>query len=446
MPKLTKTYVDSIQPKNKEAVYWDSELKCFGLRVKPTGTKSYIVQYRNAERRSRKYTIGKHGSPWTPEEARKKARRVLMEAAGGTDAAEEKAAAREALTVAALGDLYIKEGPAWKPDKKQSTWDTDSAVIERHIKVLIGSRKACCLTRADVAKFQVDVANGKSAARYKTKPRGLARVRGGRGIAARTLAVLGAMLEFGVRNGLLTTNPARGVPLYKNQKRERFLSLSELSKLGEILREAERDGVNGTAIAVIRMLLLTGARKGEILGLQWKWVNFETGYLNLPDSKTGAKRIPLGAPALELLAARRREAEKAAKDLGEPVSLFVFPATDDDTIHFVGLQKVWVGIRQRADMEDVRLHDLRHSFASVGVASGHSLYMIGKILGHKQTRTTEIYAHLQDDPLRHVTNQTAQQVADAIGLGLSNGTDDRVEIPQSVDYSAADNVVPFRRG
>lgn len=322
----------------------------------------------------------------------------------GGDPATEKTEARQALSISELADLYIKDGPAWKPDKKQSTWDTDATVIERHIKVLIGSRKVHSLTQADVARFQVDVANGKSAGCYKTRPRGLARVRGGKGIAARTVAVLGAMLEFGIRQGYLESNPARGVSRYKTRKLERFLSNSELTRLGDTLNKAEKAGVNKTAIAAIRMLLLTGARKGEILTLKWDWVDFETGYLNLPDSKTGAKRIPLGAPALQLLSARKRESD------------YVFPSSDDREKHFVGLQKIWVKLRKQAALDDVRLHDLRHSFASVGVASGHSLYMIGKILGHKQSRTTEIYAHFQDDPLKMVTDQTAQKLADAIGL------------------------------
>lgn len=421
MPKLTKSFIDGIAIKNKEVIYWDTELPCFGLRVTPTGNKSYMVQYRNKERLTRKYTIGKHGAPWTPEEARKKAKSVLLDVGNGHDPAGKKVEEREALTITELCDLYLKDGPAWKPDKKQSTWDADAAIIKRHIKVLLGTRKAAALTQAEIARFQVDVANGKSAARYKTKPRGLARVRGGKGIAARTVAVLGAMLEFGIRNGYLTSNVARGVPLYKGRKLERFLTMQELAHLGETLRQAEEEGINATAITALRLLLLTGARKGEILSLEWKWVNFETGYLNLPDSKTGAKRIPLGAPALELLANCRREAEQRAKDMKETIPAFVFPATDNDQIHFVGLQKVWEGLRVKAGLDDVRVHDLRHSFASIGVASGHSLYMIGKILGHKQTRTTEIYAHLQDDPLRLVTNQTAQQIASALGLTGGNG-------------------------
>lgn len=444
MPKLTKSFVDSIKPGAKETLYWDADLKRFGLRVTPKGSKSYIVQYRNHEGRSRKFTIGRHGSPWTPEEARKRAREILIAASRKEDPAKEKIQDLEALTITELADLYLKEGPAWKPDKKQSTWDTDAAVIKRHIRILLGNCKACSLTQADVAKFQVDVANGKSAARYKTKPRGLARVRGGRGIAARTVAVLGAMLEFGVRNGYLVSNVARGVPLYKTRKLERFLSVQELARLGETLRQAEEEGINATAISALRLLLLTGARKGEILGLEWKWVNFDTGYLNLPDSKTGAKRIPLGAPALELLANRLREAAQAAKDMKEEISPFVFPATDNDQIHFVGLQKVWEVLRSKAGLDDVRVHDLRHSFASIGVASGHSLYMIGKILGHKQTRTTEIYAHLQDDPLRLVTNQTAQQIAVALGLGNGSGNNPDPAFT-GVGMAHGGNVVPFRR-
>ncbi len=404
MPKLTKKYVDTTRPKDKETVYWDTELKGFGLRVKPSGHKSYILQYRNAEGRSRKYTIGKHGSPWTPEEARRKAKSVLHIVDDGNDPATEKTEARAALTITELADLYIQDGPNYKPDKKDSTWRTDKSNIERHIKPLLGNRTARSLVQADIARFQSDVANGKSAMQLKTKPRGVARVVGGKGSASRSLDVLATMFEFGVRCGYIETNPARGIPKYKTRRIERFLNNAELARLGDVLNEAESAGVNAVPLNVLRMLLLTGARKGEILGLKWNWVDFETGYLNLPDSKTGAKRIPLGAPALQLLSGLAQE------------SAYVFPSTDNKDKHFVGLQKIWDKIRAQAGLNDVRIHDLRHSFASIGVASGHSLYMIGKILGHKQSRTTEIYAHLHDDPLKIVTDHTAQKIADALGL------------------------------
>ncbi|MFP4387291.1 MAG: integrase arm-type DNA-binding domain-containing protein [Alphaproteobacteria bacterium] len=209
MPKLTKKYVNQVKPKNKGAVYWDNDLKGFGLRVKPSGHKVYILQYRNLEGRSRKYTIGKHGSPWTPDEARKKAKSVLHSMDGGGDPESDKTEARQALTVSELCDLYVQDGPNYKPDKKESTWTTDKSNIERHIKPLLGQRKANALKQADVARFQADVANGKSKMYLKTKPRGAARVIGGKGTAARSLGVLGAMYEFGKRCGYVDHNPAR---------------------------------------------------------------------------------------------------------------------------------------------------------------------------------------------------------------------------------------------
>ena len=163
---------------------------------------------------------------------------------------------------------------------------------------------------------------------------------------------------------------------------------------------------------------MTGARKSEILTLRWEWVDFERGCLRLPDSKTGAKVVPLGAPALELLASLPRIENNP----------YVLPG-DKAGGHFVGLQKAWERIRKRAGLEDMRLHDLRHSFASVAVAAGDSLYLVGKVLGHRQSRTTEIYAHLNDNPLRAVADRTARTIAAAMNGGEKGGAE-VVELPK----------------
>lgn len=433
MPKLTKRIVDGAvpDPNGHHVILWDSEVKGFGLRV-TAGAKSYILNYRTAEGRYRRYTIGKHGSPWTCEEARNKAVDLLFGLSKGIDPLDSKAEARAALTVKELAGLYLAEGPAAKPNKKPQSWQADRSNINRHIIPLIGRKIARNLSQTDVAKFQMDVAVGKSAVDEKTGPRGRAIVEGGKGSAARSLAVLGAILQFGVDRQIIPSNPAKGVKLLKGEKKERFLSHREVVALADALAAMEsatskdEDRINSTMAAAVRLLMLTGCRKNEVLGLEWDWIDWDRSCLRLPDSKTGAKVVPLAGAALKVLA----DLEKKDK------CSFVFPAARGKG-HVVGLQKAWEALRVRAtelarqraeeagepvdrapDLSTVRLHDLRHSFASFAVADGATLFMIGKVLGHKQAKTTEGYAHLDDDPLRIVAERTGSKIADAMKAGV----------------------------
>jgi integrase len=306
------------------------------------------------------------------------------------------------MTIAEMADLYLAEGPAEKPNKKASSWGTDRSNIERHLKPLLGKKLASALTQSEVARFQADVAAGKSRADVKTKARGRAIVEGGRGTAARSLTVLGAMLEFAVGRKLISANPAKAVKLFKAAKKERFLSETELAALAETMAAMEGERrLNATATAAIRLLLLTGCRKSEILSLRWDWVDVERGCLRLPDSKTGAKVVPLAPAAAKLLT----ELPQGGR--------YVLPAAKGEG-HYTGLQKDWERVRARAGLREVRIHDMRHSFASFAVADGNSLFLIGKVLGHKQARTTEGYAHLADDPTRAVADRTAARIAAAL--------------------------------
>jgi integrase len=404
MPKLSKRTVDAIRPDpaGRDVFVWDSgdgALKGFGVRMKPSGTASWLVQYRTFEGRTRRLVLGKL-SVLTPDEARRLAGDKLREVArGGDPSAERHRTRREALTIAGLADTYLAEGPAEKPNKKVSSWATDRSNIERHIKPLLGRNPVVALTAGDVAKFQTDIAAGKSKADIKTKKRGRAIVEGGPGTAARSLAVLGAMLQFAVGRQLIPANPTKGVKLLKGRKRERFLSEAELARLSGVLATMEVEHrLSPTAAVAIRLLLLSGCRKSEILSMRWEWVDLERGLLRLPESKTGAKVVPLAAAAVKLLSELPRS------------GAFALPAAKGAG-HYIGLQKDWERVRARAGLAGVRVHDLRHSFASFAVADGNSLYLIGKVLGHKQARTTEIYAHLADDPIRAVANRTAARIA-----------------------------------
>ena len=313
------------------------------------------------------------------------------------DPASERTATRNAVTVKELCSLYFAEGTA---TKKASTLAVDRGRVARHVTPLLGSRRLSDVSRGDVERFLRDVAAGKTAADVKTGKRGRAIVTGGKGTAARTVGLLGGIFTFAVSRGLCDDNPVRGVRRYRDNRRDRFLSSAELARLGEALAAAELDGVSPTAIAGIRLLILTGARKSEILTAKWDYVDFERGYLRLPDSKTGAKTIPLGAAAAELLSGLPRIEKNP----------YILPG-ERAGAHYVGIQKVWEGVRERAKLDGLRLHDLRHSFASVGAAAGDSLVLIGALLGHRSTATTARYAHLSNDPIKAAADRIAGTIA-----------------------------------
>jgi integrase len=394
--KLTKRVVEGAKEKSRDAFLWDTEIAGFGVKVTPAGGRVYILQAR-LQGRKRRFTIGRHGSPWTVDEARKEAIRLLATVCDGVDPHHAEQA--KTIRIDQLCDLYMEEGSS---RKKQSTIETDRSLIRRHIKPLLGRRLVSSLTKADVELFMTRIASGHTKADIRTKPRGRAIVKGGKGTANRTRDTLSSICTFAVDRQFLASNPVLGTKNFKLPQRERFLSTPEFARLGQTLTEAERDGANAVAVAVIRMLMLTGARKSEILTLQWEWVDLERGAIRLPDSKTGAKAIMLGSTAVSIL-----------KDQPRTSSPYVFPATSGDG-HFVGLQRVWSKIRKRAELENLRLHDLRHSFASVAAASGSSLFLIAKLLGHSQMRTTQRYAHLTEHPLRMAAESTSSEIAAAL--------------------------------
>lgn len=406
---IGKREVDALTvPADGEAWFWDARLKGFGIRVKANGTKSYVLQYRNAAGQSRKFTIGRHGEI-TPDQARKRAATLLAEIRLGNDPTAVRQEQRQAVTVAELATRYLAEAPAARPDKKPSSWRTDRSNLNRHVLPLIGSRQARTLVKADIERWQQAVAEGKTAADVKTGFRGRAIVEGGKGAAARAFATLRAMLSWAAERAIIPDNAARGVRPFAGQKRERFLSTDEVARLGEATTALVAESrLNPKVAAVIRLLLLTGCRKSEILTLQWRFVSLDRQSLDLPDSKCGARIVPLSAAALAVLADLPREQ-------GSP---WVFPA-ERGTGHLTLPYKDWQRVAMRADLPEVRLHDLRHSFASAAVAGGASLYLTSKLLGPKQSRTTERYAHFSEDPVRAAANLTADRLADALNGGKS---------------------------
>ncbi|MBY0420860.1 MAG: tyrosine-type recombinase/integrase, partial [Parvularculaceae bacterium] len=365
---------------------WDAEVKGLGLRVWKSGARSYLLKYRRGPIQ-RMLTIGLHGSPWTPEAARREAKRLLVLIEDGADPAQDRKKNREAATLEAFARRYVEDYA--KPFKKASTAAEDERNLRLHVLPALGKMLVKDIGTADVARLVT---------RMKGKPIAANRVR----------ALLSHMMKqariWGERDDVV--NPVTDVEKFSEAKRERFLSPDELAKLGKVLGEAAEAGENPYVIGALRLLLLTGARLSEILTLKWEWVDFDARLLRLPDSKTGKKTVALSAPALDVLASLPRQE-------GNP---FVICGAVTGA-RLVNLQKPWRRIRKAAGLDDVRIHDLRHSFASVAVAGGASLPLIGALLGHSQPQTTARYAHLGNDPRLAAADAVATRIAAAMQGG-----------------------------
>lgn len=399
--KLTKRTVEMQAPGPSRYTVWDTDISGFGLRITPAGERVYVLKYRVAGQQ-RWFTIGRHGSPWTPEMARKEALRLLGEVARGKDPTEKRNADRHALIVSELCDLYLSEGVS---HKKATTLKADRGRIEHHIKPLLGRKRADSVSRGDVERLLVDVTNRKTAApaapKNIRKPGSIPT--GGTGAAARTVALLSTIMTFGIGRHVRTDNPAKGVKLPKSRKMERFLSELEIARLAVALSDEAETSGNPFPAAAIKLLLLTGCRRSEILTLRWKHVALDQQCLRLPDSKTGAKVVYLNAPAMALIQTLPRLQNNS----------HVIPGARAGEA-FIGIDKLWVRVRRSAGLEDVRLHDLRHSFASVGASGGLSLPLIGALLGHRHTATTNRYAHISADPIRAANEAVGALLAAAL--------------------------------
>ena len=391
MPKLTKRAVDAARPGAMERLVWDEGLPGFGLRVFPSGRKTFFVQYRS-QGRIRRFALGPYGV-LTPAEARAMAIDVLADVRRGGDPAEARRLASKAPNVSDLCTRYLAEYAAGR--KKARSVAEDERLIEGFIKPALGRRRVAGVTRPEIVRLH----NSLRATPYQ---------------ANRVLAVLSRMFNLAERWGLRPdgSNPVRHVDRFAERKRERFLSEAELARLGKALADAEDAGTEtAETIAAIRLLVFTGCRVGEILRLRWEHVDFERRCLHLPESKTGARTVPVNAPALKVLAELER---------GE--SPWVIPGRKRGA-PLVNLGKPWRRIREKARLRDVRLHDMRHSYASVAAGAGHSLVVIGALLGHRQATTTQRYAHLSDDPVRSATEMVGARIAAAMDAKTSTTPD-----------------------
>lgn len=426
--KLTKRLVDATAAlPDMDVIVWDTEVQEFRLRVRPSGRKSYEVRYRpKGSKSQRQVTIGVHGSPWTVEEARDQAKSILREVHAGADPLETKSALRASLTVAELCDAYLQQGPAYKPTKRDSSWNVDRSNFERHVKPLLGRKVARELRPDDLAEWQAKVALGATAVRMKSdKKRGVIDVRGGRGAAASAMRRFAAALEWARLRGLIDKNPAADVEKIPDGVRERYLSDEEGRAIWQAIDKLSSTGSLTVAqTTAFRLLMLTGARIGEIIGLRWPEVDLRRGLLLLPPrrNKTGgvsiSKPVHLGPAALDLLKrmhasrqgfehlfpARLQQAKRGNRDGEKREVVYEDRAMSRP-------KAAWARVLKEAGVTDASFHVLRHTFASQVIADGQGLYTLSKMLGHARSSTTERYAHLRLD----AGAAAAQGVADRYG-------------------------------
>ncbi|HEY9226959.1 MAG TPA: tyrosine-type recombinase/integrase [Gemmatimonadaceae bacterium] len=428
---LTKRSVDALKPLAAGDYFvWDDEIPGFGCRVYPSGKRVYVLKYRLGGRagRQRRRKLGAHGVV-TPEEARRNARALLGTVAKKEDPHAESDRARVATRVSEVIDGYLRHVDA---KKKPTTASEYRRLFKKHIVPAIGTMPLVDVTPAVVGRLH-----------HKLRRTPIQ--------ANRVLARLSGFFSYCHDRHLIdrsVANPCASVEHYREEASERFLSPAEIARLGQALTKAAAVGLpqpprrsrkpatgptakhrakktagkplpaNPLAVGAIRLALLTGMRRGEVLGLRWSEVDKEHGILQLADSKTGRKAVPVGAPALALLDSLPR-----IKDCP-----FVFPSASGKR-PLESVRRVWDAVRVAAKLEEVRFHDLRHSFAAAMAEQGESLLLIGSILGHRDVRTTDRYAHLADDRRRSAADTTSARLAEAMGLAAAAAAQPAKVIP-----------------
>jgi integrase len=371
-------------------IVYDDQVKGFGLRITSAGARAFILNYRAAGR-ERRITIGSYPD-WRLKAAREQAKSYKRQIDLGEDPMAAREADRAAKTVDQLCDLFESDH---LPNRRATTQEDYRSLLRLYIRPRFGKLKVAALRHADIAALHRDIARR---APYR---------------ANRMLAVLSAMMGLATREGLRPDNPTQGIERAHEEKRERFLSPAEIAKLSAALA-AHPEKISANAI---RMLMLTGARRGEVLSATWDQFDFAAGVWTKPSAHTKQKkphRIPISAPALALLADMRREAI--------PWCPLVFPSIKTSRPERHGrtayhalteIKRTWASVCRTAGISGARLHDLRHSFASCLASSGLSLQIVGALLGHTQPRTTHRYSHLYDDALRAAAERVGAVVTGA---------------------------------
>ena len=392
--KITKTSVKNATPKIKDAYLWDTELTGFGLKITPAGRKTFIYQYRLlGSPKTDRFTIGRYldrtshngkDQILSVRIARQKAEILRGRINSGFDPKAEQREKANSLYTNDVLDDFVKDHVESKSKLKPRTSKGYKSYITNDIKPRFKGLKLSDINRSDISKFHSENSNTPSKANH-------------------IYAILSKFFNWCEERNLRTdgSNPCRHVKKYTIKPRERFLTQKEDIRLSNVLDAAHKNGTESLfVIAAIQLLRLTGARKMEILTLQWEWVDLENRVINLPDSKTGKKTIYLNSKAVEIL-------RSLPKLDGNP---FVIAGLKHGS-HVVNIQKAWTRIRNKAGLDDVRIHDLRHTFASFAVESGMSLHTVGSLLGHKQASTTFRYAHLADSRLKEAIETLGGRIA-----------------------------------
>jgi len=381
---ITKRTVDTAKPGSKDLFIWDTALGGFGLKVTPVGSKIYVIQYRLNGPTPRRYTIGKHGM-WTPDTARKEAKRLLGQVAKGEDPQEKKQSDKTRPTIKIFAKKYLEDYV--QLNKKPRSIEEDRRNLEKHVIPVIGTQRIDLIDRTEIQK--------KIHHPLRHTPTAANRVR------SLLLTMFNLAEEWGDRS---LTNPIRKIKKYPENKRERRLTKEELTRLGAVLKEAEKNNYHSpSVIGAIQLLLFTGARKNELLTLKWEYVDFEQECLHLPDSKTGKKEVRLNSQAIKVLRLLPHIKENP----------YVLPGRKKKS-HLVNLDLPWYQIRKEAKLEDVRIHDLRRTFGSVGYDAGIEIAFISGLLGHKDITTTQIYTHLSEEPKKKAANQIGVEIQSAL--------------------------------
>lgn len=393
------------EPGSDTRIVWDDDLPGFGLRVTPTRRKTWIVQCRIGQGRAakqRKITLGDI-NVMTADEARKEARAALYKAAKGEDPRPAPEVSEAAMTLSDFLDRWEVEAAPFRRKggarRKPEVVEDDIRRVAMYVRPIVGGVPLEEFGKKHIAQLRAAVAAGKGKA-LSARGRGRSRTIGGDGAAFAVLRVLRSALSYAVEIDLLERHPFTGYTIPQTNARERFLSSEELRRLGEAL---EAEDVHPYARSIIRLLVFTGARRTEIAALRWREVDLERGFLFKLETKTGKQAIPIGKAAIKLLSELPRDHPE-----------WVFPASRGEG-YYAGLNKQWERIREAAGLDGVRLHDLRHTFASAGAAGGLGLTVVGALLGQSQTATTARYSHLAESPMRAAADLISDSLAEKLG-------------------------------
>ena len=388
---LSKRIVDALPASDRETVYWDRKLPGFAVRVHPSGSKVYMVHKRSGGK-SRRVTIGRHGV-WSLEDARREAGGIIARLENGETPGRPGADSPSATgpTIAELAERYMTDHVAVRC--KPTTARSCRHILDKFLLPQFGARRLGEIMPDEVAALH-----------YRLHETPI--------IANQVISLLSRLFHKAAASGDVPPggNPCQFIKKYPTQCRDRFLSEQEFERLGTVLRELQAaHRISKSAAAALRMLMLTGCRRNEILTLRWEHVDLEHDELRLPDAKTGARAVPLSPTARRVLTELPRQTDNP----------WVFPGRAPAT-RMGNLNASWQVVRKEAGLEDVRIHDLRHSFASRALALGESLPMIGKLLGHHQVQTTARYAHLA----RHSVKSAARRIEDSLANDLDSRPSD----------------------